>query len=871
MIRILRRLQNWFDGTRPVLMAGLWLTCAAAWVLVGGVHPGNQVILDSAALLLGTVALIYSLRHRRTTAIRFAFWVPGLLALFSAIQIIPGLGRFDSLTSTILSTVTQGLSHPPASTLSWDRPGTVLATLHAAALAALVLAGAVVARRRGETLRFAWGLDAILLVVAGAALVNWFTDPGRVWWVYRPLAKSISPLAPMVNENHAAGLYLMATMLHLGLSLNLPRGRKRNVSLALTLLPGFLLMLAQSRGGYAGGLAGLFVLAVILWRSGAISTGALWQGASAVALVVIGLLPSVSFLREAFGATGISGIPEDTKVALWGRGLDMAFHHSFAGVGRGAYQVAFTRYNDLTSGTVTHAENWFVQLSAETGFIVTGLLVILGLMGAWRYFRRCNLDAAGAGLSAALVGILVQNLGDFNLEFAGTAFPAALMAGLLAGQCLARDRRNARSSRHRSRRDESQGQPAAQRKMSSSSTKTSPDRPTGRRLIKLRQLSYAAAGLVLLLGFGCAILSWQWAAPHNLRADTKQAHFLLANARGNDAKTFLEQALTRHPADYHLQTLMAVALLEAGRGRPLAWVNHALLLKPNAAWPHLVAATVLERRDRQTQAAQEYRIALQRGLKMTSSLLEKIRRLSLTLAAIRMPEIAATRLASEGTAQAILGRPLPGLLLQQQTQRVTELTLVAALTSPLPKNADAWTRLGRSLIDKGHIQLGTALLVGTARTWPDRAGVLSSLASLARRRGDIKTALWWIEKLIAVKPSPKAYLGAIRLAERTEGTQKALDLAMEGLRSFPADLQLTAQAARLTLKQGRPAEAKKLIDELMSNRDVPLRNRPPLLRVLIQIAKTQGDTRTERRLVHRLERLKILVEPTRGRQQHSRP
>ena len=172
-------------------MVGLWATCLAAWVLVGGVHPSNQVILDSAALLLGAVALVYSLRHKRTTALRFAFWIPATLALVSALQAIPGLGRLDTLTSDILTQVTVGLTNPPAPALSWDLPGTVLATLHAAALAALVLSAAVVARRRGETIQFAWGLDAVLLVVAAAALVNWVTDPGRVWWAYKPLAQGI--------------------------------------------------------------------------------------------------------------------------------------------------------------------------------------------------------------------------------------------------------------------------------------------------------------------------------------------------------------------------------------------------------------------------------------------------------------------------------------------------------------------------------------------------------------------------------------------------------------------------------------------------------------------------------------------------------
>ncbi|MCD6500380.1 MAG: O-antigen ligase family protein [Deltaproteobacteria bacterium] len=674
MKRLSDRLLTWSPPTaRTFLTAGLLALLTLTWILVGGVHAESQVILSWGALGLGVAALVLALWHKRALAASFGFWLLALLALVPLVQILPlpfsVMRTIDPITAGLAKQVTSRIPGATAA-LSWDRTATLLVVLVRSSMVALFVTASILARGNDAGRRLAWAIDAILLTVGALSLLNWVSGDPRIWWVYQPNYHGAF-FAPMVNENHASGLYLMALCLHVGLSFSVPASRKRHVLLGLALIPGLLVLLAQSRGGYAGALVGLAVLSALLWRIKKIPSSTFWQAVAAVALVIVALVPSVGLVRDAFGRQGLEKLPEDSKIVMWGEALPLMNRHLVAGTGAGTYQQAFARVNHrVQARTVSHAENWLVEMGVEMGPLFTILILILGIWGAIRFFKKNRLDEIQAGMVAGVAGILVQNLGDFNLDFPGTAFLTAVFAGFLSGRCLTRirsvkkwRRKHRRSSRSGPIVDSTPSLPAmrAVSPDQAATTKdhgdadhgdfadndgetshgnhddhsatsgltndaTHADAPstdgslshhshqsthdsvrTHRASSHVSVPNFAAVGLVLLTGIIVAITGSKQAIRHNLRADTKQAARLLAKNEFPQAHRFLLEALRRHPMDDHLQLLMGWTEFRLGTGHPLAWLNHSLLLNPYDSGPHLVAAQVLANSGLIEQAATEYR------------------------------------------------------------------------------------------------------------------------------------------------------------------------------------------------------------------------------------------------------------------------
>ena len=101
-------------------------------------------------------------------------------------------------------------------------------------------------------------------------------------------------------------------------------------------------------------------------------------------------------------------------------------------MGRGAFEVAYTRVNATSTLTFSHLENEYLQAVVDWGIpgaaflaLAMGLLILSAI-------RRWQAGPLEAGALGGLAALALQNVADFNLEFPGVALPAlALIATLL--------------------------------------------------------------------------------------------------------------------------------------------------------------------------------------------------------------------------------------------------------------------------------------------------------------------------------------------------------------------------------------------------------------------------------------------------------
>ena len=141
----------------------------------------------------------------------------------------------------------------------------------------------------------------------------------------------------------------------------------------------------------------------------------------------------------------------------------MVKQHPVAGVGLGAYQVAFTQY-DLSSGTqrVEQSHNDYLQFLADAG-VVGGVLAVLFLVilvlrglkatGTEDLHRR----AIAIGALTGCFGIVVHSLVDFNLQVTSNA---QMFLALAALATMKRERQR-RTIRKRKRISQSRREPEA--------------------------------------------------------------------------------------------------------------------------------------------------------------------------------------------------------------------------------------------------------------------------------------------------------------------------------------------------------------------------------------------------------------------------
>ena len=276
-----------------------------------------------------------------------------------------------------------------------------------------------------------------------------------------------------------------------------------------------------------------------------------------------------------------------SKTQIWSSFPDIINAFPLFGIGRGAFISVFPRYSPVTqNATFTHYENEYLQLFVDWGLIAGLLISLLLIKIGIQIIRNQRKTPVNWALIAIPLFLGIHNVVDFNMTFMSIANPLLIILFLLV--------------------------PAPN---SSSTTKTQ------------KQLLIISA-----LGIAFTAIAGQ-SFGHELISDTKMVVKTLASnsSTGEEKRKIIDQAITRHPADYilHLQRASSwdKSSLSAVKSS-LPSINKALFMAPNRPEPHQAAGDALFRLGARNQAFTEYRIALRTAPYLLQPIVNEIIRIS---------------------------------------------------------------------------------------------------------------------------------------------------------------------------------------------------------------------------------------------------
>jgi O-antigen ligase len=245
---------------------------------------------------------------------------------------------------------------------------------------------------------------------------------------------------PFLDYNAFGALFYLAVP---PAFLALARAPARRARMALT---GFIalcllaLFATASRGAIGILVLLLAPLLLGLWRS-----GTPWRAPAALLLLLVGLAyGAVRFLPENPVTREVVNLGADQstqdRLAMWQSTLDIWRERPLIGQGLGSYKLHYLHHRSpaerSSSGDLAH--NDYLQLLAEGGPLLAGLLILAGLatlLLAARLWRRLGPGHAPAERAAALEGwvMALPVLGLFlhaGVNFIFYVAPLALLAGL---------------------------------------------------------------------------------------------------------------------------------------------------------------------------------------------------------------------------------------------------------------------------------------------------------------------------------------------------------------------------------------------------------------------------------------------------------
>jgi O-antigen ligase len=293
-------------------------------------------------------------------------------------------------------------------------------------------------RQRRDLTNLAWFLIFLCFFVSLLGIIQHFTTETKLYG-FRALSEGGDPFGPFVNRNDFAGFVELT--LPAGLALMIFRGLRRDMfPLAglLAIVPMGAMVLSGSRGGVVSFGFELAVLA-LLARS---RKGPHGPRLAALAIVALASLALVIWLGagkalERFSTLHAGDVTLSRRATMVRGAAHMFFDHPLAGTGVGSLVAVYPRYETLYDGKVVdHVHNDYMELLAETGI----LGALCGLVFLWLLFRQArNCFAAEqghfsraihAGAIAALCGLLLHSLVDFNLHIPSNALLFLLQAHL---------------------------------------------------------------------------------------------------------------------------------------------------------------------------------------------------------------------------------------------------------------------------------------------------------------------------------------------------------------------------------------------------------------------------------------------------------
>ncbi len=554
----------------------VWLflgVTVASPLLFGGVFEWALVTI---ALGHATACAAIGMTFRREhVSLRPLFLVAVFtaLALWTAVQAMPLPCAWVATISPKSAEITQSVSQlasiqPMQCTLSQDPGNTRLQVLQMLAMACATLSGwqLTVAGFR-QTAR-----AAVACAALGVGLVSLFhTLAGMdlVWGQYAPVHARPALLGPLMNDNNLGGCMLLGAVPWLGWAAVERKVGKRLLFLVFFLVCTGVVVATRSLGAMGG--LGFSLLLFGAWyaRQRLRENQRLLPKVGFLALV---LLCGSTVIASAYGFFAEEhGVHKASKAELLIRGAEFALDQSWAGVGRGAFSVAFSQVmgSDLR---FEYAENTLIQWVAEWGWVLgsLGFLAVLYFL-----FRgRPRASVSGMAVWCGLSAFFLQNMVDFGIELAGIGVLVAIQMGTLGV--------------------------------------SHPPKPKSALSGSFRRWACGSwVPLTLALGATTATLG-RHATSQSVGA---QQGALEAAYRSEDRPLFeerLREALSLHPSEASFYVLASAEAVRRKYKNAPQWLNRAMGLAPGWGAPHELAARMFLGQGRLMQAAIELKEAAQR-------------------------------------------------------------------------------------------------------------------------------------------------------------------------------------------------------------------------------------------------------------------
>lgn len=447
---------RWFDRTSVQLLvavdAGLAATFCLAPFVFGGRHDLGRLVFVALVAFTSVAwflrqALLPQAAWPRTWA--YALFALAIAALGLQLAPLPAdwIARLAPRTAELLPIWTAGPNQFALgnwSTLSLTPRET---TLSLAMLASYALLFAVVAQRiasTGDVERLLNTIAVAAVVMAAFGLVQFFASNGRFFWFYVHPFRTTDHYAmgSFSNRNHFASFLVLGVgplvrwLVAMFRAMPGARGHRREPT-GLTdwlkhtlLLAGLVvvllaILLSCSRGGAMALATAALTVSAIYWRWHLIDAKYI-GGFAVVAFVMLGLLSlygydEVTNRLDDFVSGSVETLDRaDGRRKVWTANVTAIERGGLFGSGAGSHLAINPVYlAEPTTKYYTHAENGYLQIGTENGFVgITLLAFALALVGSWccAGFTRIQDTAAKLSFGAAVAGIaasLVHSVVDF--------------------------------------------------------------------------------------------------------------------------------------------------------------------------------------------------------------------------------------------------------------------------------------------------------------------------------------------------------------------------------------------------------------------------------------------------------------------------
>ena len=556
-----------------------WVTalCGLAAVAVsvfavGGVLRWSQALV---AVLVAAAMAFTIVSRRGLGRVSPLVALLAIAAGLTGLQLIPLpaglLSRLSPVASGLRDDGAALVKVDASSTLTTDVPATLGALIFFLALLGLAIVVLRIATSERGRYRVIASVAAICGLTALCVGIHQLLGMRTLYGIYDPHYAQPIMLGPLLDTNALACLMSAGVSLGIGLAAHRrQRGWVRVMWLLVVAGCGAVAVGTVSRGGSIAGLAGALVTAAMLVGQRLLSTdgskkrrvrfvtNALPIGVIAGCMVLLVILLNAGNVERQLSQLSTDELSQSrSKFVAWRSAATLVEESPWLGVGRGAFESAFTRVHPVT-GVARYAflENEYIQAVVDWGIPGALALGCAAVWLAWMALRRWRDGPVTAGAIGALLVVAIQSNVDFGLEFLGLAAPAVAIAATVAYVPL--------------------------REL---------ERPLLARAARVMLVVALVGGALLLLSDRTKLLDEDQAELH--------AHPSWAG---------VQASVERHPLDY-LGYAIAADGLDRGP-RAIRLLNHAMLLHPTHPDLHRMAARMLYRDDFIAQAAGEYAAAL---------------------------------------------------------------------------------------------------------------------------------------------------------------------------------------------------------------------------------------------------------------------